>query len=352
MEELSNAISQETRTPIEVLLQMNEAGFVSAKNLYEFLELDTTHYSRWCKDNIVDNELVDEGIDYHVQSSMVNSFSHNGENLGGRPTTDYLLTIDLAKELCMLARTPKAKQAREYFKKTEKALVVTTKQYNQLAERFEQLGKFVEDKISIIQEVQKTIEEKASSALAGVNALNSGTVTGYNREVEWINEVSVEIEKLAKHWGRHDPQLCIMWLIDELDGKDNGVQIAPYKFIEYKRKYVLDNPGTKPTRLTVIASDSQYRALFTEVLHRKLQEYDEEFDETSSLFSKMIVGLGEPEVGGKKEWEPDWNDPAFLAMCDQFEVNQRKNEEMEKAQREAMAKMNPEDFGDFDDIID
>jgi len=339
---------QETRTPIEVLLQMNDAGFVSAKNLYQFLELDSTHYSRWCKDNIIDNNLAEEGVDYHIQSSVVDSFSHNGENLGGRPTTDYLLSIDFAKELCMLAKTPKAKQAREYFRKTEKALVVTVKQYNQLAERVEQLGKLIEDKYSIAEESQKTIEEKANAALAGVNALNSGVVTGFGRETEWINEVSVEIEKLAKHWGRHDPQLCVIWIIDELDGKDSYEQIAPYKFIEYKRKYIMDHPGTKPTRLTVVASDSQYRAIFTEVLHRKLQDYNEEFNEDSSLFSRMIVELGDPIEKSPNEHEPDWNDPAFLALCDELDAYRRRQVEMD----EAIAKANISRDDDFDDIID
>jgi anti-repressor protein len=42
------------------------------------------------------------------------------KSTGGRPSTDYLLKIDMAKELCMIQRTPKGKQARQYFLRIEK----------------------------------------------------------------------------------------------------------------------------------------------------------------------------------------------------------------------------------------
>lgn len=38
-----------------------------------------------------------------------------------RELTDYVLTIDMAKEICMIQRTEKGKQARQYFIELEKA---------------------------------------------------------------------------------------------------------------------------------------------------------------------------------------------------------------------------------------
>lgn len=44
------------------------------------------------------------------------SFSEKSEKpKGGRPSTDHQLTIPMAKELCMLQRTDKGKQMRQYF---------------------------------------------------------------------------------------------------------------------------------------------------------------------------------------------------------------------------------------------
>lgn len=42
------------------------------------------------------------------------------ESTGGRPAQDAQLTIDMAKEICMLQRNEKGKQARQYFIKLEK----------------------------------------------------------------------------------------------------------------------------------------------------------------------------------------------------------------------------------------
>ena len=41
---------------------------------------------------------------------------------GGRPSVDHIMTIDMAKEICMIQRTEKGKQARQYFIECEKRL--------------------------------------------------------------------------------------------------------------------------------------------------------------------------------------------------------------------------------------
>lgn len=42
------------------------------------------------------------------------------ESHGGRPSTDHIIKLDMAKELCMLARNEKGKQARQYFLEVER----------------------------------------------------------------------------------------------------------------------------------------------------------------------------------------------------------------------------------------
>lgn len=55
-------------------------------------------------------------------SQRVKTFRHFlSKSTGGRPATDAQLTIDMAKEICMLQRNEKGKQARQYFLKIEKA---------------------------------------------------------------------------------------------------------------------------------------------------------------------------------------------------------------------------------------
>lgn len=82
---------------------------VLARDLYEFLEMKTAYkdwFPRMCEYGFT------EGEDF---------CSFLSESTGGRPATDAQLTIDMAKEICMLQRNERGKQARQYFLQIEKA---------------------------------------------------------------------------------------------------------------------------------------------------------------------------------------------------------------------------------------
>lgn len=83
------------QTPIEIALGVDENGMTTAKKLYEFLEMDKSHYSRWAKANIVDNEFATENEDYFYSPSMANESSR------GNFADDYKLTAHFAKKLSM-----------------------------------------------------------------------------------------------------------------------------------------------------------------------------------------------------------------------------------------------------------
>ena len=86
----------------------NEQPTVSARELYEFLEVKDhfrTWFPRMCEYGF------EEGKDFRAFFR---------ESTGGRPSQDAEITIDMAKELCMLQRNEKGKQARRYFLQLER----------------------------------------------------------------------------------------------------------------------------------------------------------------------------------------------------------------------------------------
>ncbi len=95
------------------LIAIDDNGKITAKELYEFLELDKSNYSRWTKANIDENEFYEEGKDWKGFFTMTN----------GNSSMDYELTIDFSKHLCMLSRSAKGKIARDYFIEAEKQLL-------------------------------------------------------------------------------------------------------------------------------------------------------------------------------------------------------------------------------------
>lgn len=53
-----------SQTPIEIALKIDENGMTSLRNLYEFLELSSSQFTRWCKRNVLNNPFATENIDY------------------------------------------------------------------------------------------------------------------------------------------------------------------------------------------------------------------------------------------------------------------------------------------------
>ncbi|GHU59080.1 hypothetical protein AGMMS49975_26290 [Clostridia bacterium] len=81
---MSKKATTALQTPIEEILKV-ENSRVSAKVLYEFLELDKTQYSRWCKTQINENPYAEPNVDF-IGSTLMS----NAENKGmqAHPTTD------------------------------------------------------------------------------------------------------------------------------------------------------------------------------------------------------------------------------------------------------------------------
>jgi len=101
-------------TELFVLVNRPVAGqaqqTVNARELHAFLE-SKQEFSNWIKNRIEDYGFLD-GVD----------FLPNLSKTQGRPRIDYFLSLDMAKELSMVERNAKGKQARQYFIDCEKRL--------------------------------------------------------------------------------------------------------------------------------------------------------------------------------------------------------------------------------------
>ena len=87
---------------------------VNARELHGFLEVKT-RYTQWLQERIEEYDFI-ENQDYV-------SFSENSEKpQGGRPSKEYAITLDMAKELAMVERNDKGKAARKYFIECEHKL--------------------------------------------------------------------------------------------------------------------------------------------------------------------------------------------------------------------------------------
>ena len=75
----------------------------------------------------------------------------NDENSkGGRPATDYSISVDMAKQICMIQRTPEGKVVRQYLIDLEKA-------WNTPEQVFARALKMADEKINSLKEINTSL---------------------------------------------------------------------------------------------------------------------------------------------------------------------------------------------------
>lgn len=99
-----------TKELIKVTVK-NDQQLVSARDLYKGLELKI-RFSLWTSKNFKDFE---EGEDFTTVST--NTVVNNGAK---RELQDYALTLDMAKQLCMMSHSELGKKYRRYFIELER----------------------------------------------------------------------------------------------------------------------------------------------------------------------------------------------------------------------------------------
>lgn len=86
-----------------------EQPTVSARELHEGLEIKTA-FKDWFP------RMAEYG--FEAEKDFCSKMS---ESTGGRPATDYQISVDMAKQICMIQRSEKGRQYRQYFLDLEKA---------------------------------------------------------------------------------------------------------------------------------------------------------------------------------------------------------------------------------------
>ncbi len=175
-----------------------EINAVNARDLYAALGIKKD-FSNWVKAQIERAGFV-EGIDY-LKIAEKSSSPKKASGIQGR--IDYFFTIPAAKEICMMAQTPKGKEVRLYFIECERKLKeVQAVQIPQslpealrlaanLAEQKMQLeARIKEDapKVGFSDTVQKSFGDMLIREAAKALGLNPTFLFDWLRERGWINK--------------------------------------------------------------------------------------------------------------------------------------------------------------------
>lgn len=140
----------------------SEVNTVDAKELHDFLK-SKQKYSDWFKNRIKQYKFI-ENQDFII-------FSKTGEKSGrGRPPKEYYITLDMAKEISMVERTERGREARRYFIECERKLLqrqsepVYKSEFSQLNREEQTL---ITHYVSLGEESQKQLSQYAHAMANG-----------------------------------------------------------------------------------------------------------------------------------------------------------------------------------------
>lgn len=167
---------------------------VNARELYEFLD-SKRGFSKWIQERIEQYGFV-ENQDFTTLGNIAEQV-HN--------KIEYHITLDMAKELAMVERNQKGKEARKYFIECERRVLSSNSPTN-LLEALQLAVKLEEEKQQALQERDEAIktkhfisDKKTASALGKLGAVvkkhsNFKNNRGCGETFATINEVSKTTE--------------------------------------------------------------------------------------------------------------------------------------------------------------
>ncbi|CZR79476.1 Phage antirepressor protein KilAC domain protein [Clostridioides difficile] len=208
---------------IKVEVNENQEQILSARDLHEFLEVGS-RYNDWF------NRMIGYGF---VENEDFISITQKKVTAQGNETEyiDHVIKLDMAKEIAMIQRNEKGKQARKYFLQIEKdwnspekvmarALIVANK-------TIEKKSREIEEKDKVIQLQQPkvlfadSVASSDNSILVGELAKllrQNGIDTGQNRLFDWLRNNGYLIKRKGEDYNTPTQKSVDLGVIETKEG--------------------------------------------------------------------------------------------------------------------------------------
>lgn len=181
-----------------------EEPTVSARDLHEALEINK-RFSAWFESNsqgFVENE--------DFTSVLTGTVVNNGAQ---RELQDYKMSVDMAKHICLMSRTEKGKQIRQYFLDLEKAWNTPEQIFARALKMADKtIDKLKSDNAILIEDNERmkpkeifadAVSTSDTSILIGELAKilrQNGVQTGQNKLFEWMRCNGYLIKRKGSDW--------------------------------------------------------------------------------------------------------------------------------------------------------
>lgn len=222
------------------LLKINyeaEQPTVSARDLHEALEINT-RFNDWF--SRMAEYGFENGVDFNLLKNEKVRLEGNREVK--RDIMDYQISVDMAKQICMIQRSEKGKQYRQYFIDLEKAWNTPEQIFARALKMADQkIEKLKESNAGLLEDVERmrpkeifadAVKASASSILVGDLAKllrQNGVDIGQKRLFEYLRNHGYLIKRKGSDWNMPTQKSMNMGLFEikestHIDG--NGCNIV------------------------------------------------------------------------------------------------------------------------------
>lgn len=160
---------------------------VSGTELHRILGV-RSYYRDWVKNRLNDCDAT-EGEDFQTFAKKLAK---------GRPTQEYIIKLDTAKEMAMLERNEKGKQVRRYFIEVEKKHKQTGSVEKTLAQFIRQQNEFNQKMLSLVETQTPQIESREPVQDTTTNPTNPFNPNKdlVKERLAKLNELVTEVQEL------------------------------------------------------------------------------------------------------------------------------------------------------------
>lgn len=249
------------KTPIEIALGIDENGMTTARALYEFLSGEKSHFARWAKTNIEENEFYEENKDWWGFATMAN----------GNECKDYRLTTDFAKHLSMESHSARGKEARQYFITIEDRAKQEVINRSQLSPQMQMVMQMAESMARQELEQKKQAEQvqKLESTVTNMKEIFTEPIG------DWKADINAKVRNISAKSGI-DYQTLYNQMYGELE---NEAHCVLSRLQSNKIKRMEDAGNTKTaikegtTKIAVIFDNVRLRVIFENIVRRYAMRY-------------------------------------------------------------------------------
>ena len=177
---------------------------VNAREIHSYLEVKTA-FTTWF------NRTV-EKYDFTINEDFISFLK---ESNGGRPQQEHIVSLDMAKELCLVEPNEKGKETRKYFIEVEKRqnrVLTTSEQIILLAQGHQEIEQrlsntedkinYLENKSPIVYNQIKVLEDKRKSRtnqLVGYNPNCEKSKANYSRTIRALTKKFKDVFGVARY---------------------------------------------------------------------------------------------------------------------------------------------------------